>query len=199
MRKVLIPIAVLVVAGIAAYFIWWKKDPAPSGPKPKPISVGENTLGFNQSFTKLLATYYDLRDALTENDSAKASAAAALLTKLADSLKTSEIKGDSTGLIKQTADTYVQTITGSTKAIGMESALEEKRKDFGTIAEALMNLIRTVKYNGQKVYWEYCPDAFNNKGAYWMSDSGAVLKNPYMGKSVQDCNNVVDSLDYSKK
>lgn len=198
MRKVLIPIALLVICGIAAYSFWWKKDPAPLGPKPKPISVGENTVGFNQSFAKLLTAYYDLRDALTENDSAKATTAAVLLTKLADGLKTNEIQGDSTGLIKKTADTYVLTITGSSKAIGLERAIDEKRKDFGTLAEALMNLIRTVKFSGQKVYWEYCPDAFNNKGAYWMSDD-AVMKNPYMGKNVQDCNNVVDSLDYSKK
>src|SRR5215471_10491151 len=115
MRKVLIPIAILVVGGIAAYFLWWKKAPAPAGPKPKPLAVGENTAGFNQSFTKLLTAYYDLRDALTENDSAKASATASLLRKLADSLKTSEIQGDSSGVIKKTADTYVLTITGSSK------------------------------------------------------------------------------------
>jgi Cu(I)/Ag(I) efflux system membrane fusion protein len=197
MRKVLIAFLIFVVGGLALYF-FWKKDRAPARDKPKPLPIAENTGSFNQSFGKLLTAYYELKDALVDGDSAKASAKATLLAKAADSLKTSEIKGDSTGVIKETANNYVQTITASCKAIPLESGLEEKRKDFGTIAESMFNLVRTVKYSGQKVYWEYCPMAFNKKGAYWMSND-TVIKNPYMGKDMVDCGSVEDSLDYSKK
>jgi hypothetical protein len=198
MKKVLIPIAVLVIGGMAAYFFWWKKDPGPAGPKPKPLPQAANTGNFNQSFAKLLVSYYELRDALVESDTAKTTGKAALLSKAADGLKTGEIQGDSTGAIKETANNYVQTITASSKAITMENGLDDKRKDFATIADAMFNLVRTVRYDGQKVYWEYCPDAFNKKGGYWMSED-IVIRNPYMGKEMLTCGSVEDSLDYSKK
>jgi|SRR5215831_6408195 len=198
MRKVIIPVLILAIAGFAAYHFLWKKDPETPENKPKPLPVAENTGVFNQSFAKMLNSYYALRDALTDGDLSKASTAGSELVTTSDSLKTSEIQGDSTGVIKETAKSYAQTINGSAKAVVLEKDLDGKRKEFSTISEAIFNLVRTVKYSGEKVYWLYCPMAFNNKGANWMSEDTSV-KNPYMGKDMTSCGSVQDSLDYSKK
>jgi Cu(I)/Ag(I) efflux system membrane fusion protein len=39
------------------------------------------------------------------------------------------------------------------------------------------------------VYKEYCPMAFDNKGAYWLSESEEI-RNPYFGKSMLTCGEV---------
>jgi Cu(I)/Ag(I) efflux system membrane fusion protein len=39
--------------------------------------------------------------------------------------------------------------------------------------------------------------AFNNKGAYWLSNEREI-KNPYFGSEMLECGSVEDSLDYSK-
>ncbi len=66
------------------------------------------------------------------------------------------------------------------------------------LTDAMWSLTRTVRYGGQKVYYQYCPMAFNNKGAYWLSNQREIL-NPYFGNKMLKCGEVADSVDYSKK
>jgi hypothetical protein len=198
MRKIVLPVLILVVAGIAVYMLFGrKKDKPDDGPKQQPLAVGQNTGAFNESFTKLLTAYYGVKDALIADDTAKASTAALLLVNASDGLKLDEIKGDSTGVIKETAKTYTGTIVGSGQALAAEKDIKAKRKEFEIIADALWSLVRVVKYSGGKLYLQYCPMAFNNKGANWVSNEREV-KNPYFGHEMPECGSVEDSLDYSK-
>lgn len=174
-----------------------KADKAAEESKQQPLSIAQNTDAFKQSFTQLLNAYNTLKDALVASDTAKASAAALSLKAAVDSLKVNEIKGDSTGVIKETAQTFTSTITGSAQALAAEKELKNKRNEFALIADAMWSLTRTVRYSGQKLYWEYCPMAFDQKGAYWISYERAI-KNPYFGSQMMNCGSVEDSLDYSK-
>jgi hypothetical protein len=193
-------LAVIVAAAlVAAYFLFFKKDKShDEGPKQQPLAVGDNSGAFNQSYSSLLAAYDAVKDALVASDTAKASAAALELRQAADSLKLDEIKGDSTGAIKETAQIFASTISTSAHALSLENGLEAKRKEFEMIADALYNLTRTVRYDGQKLYWQFCPMAFDNKGAYWVSDERAI-RNPYFGDAMLECGSVQDSLDFSKQ
>ncbi|MFM9911101.1 MAG: hypothetical protein ACKVOW_17300, partial [Chitinophagaceae bacterium] len=125
------------------------------------------------------------------------SAAAALIVA-ADSLKTEEIKGDTSGALKATAKDFAGTISGWGKGLIGEKGIEAKRKEFEMISDALWSLTRTVKYSGQKLYYQYCPMAFDNKGAYWMSNQRAI-SNPYFGDVMPVCGSLEDSVDYSIK
>jgi len=202
MKKTLIVVIVLVAVILIArpFFCNSKRDDKPANGtadvKQQPISH-DNSDAFNQSFTNLINAYIDLKDALVASDAAKATAAAQTLRTASDSLKVSEIKGDSTGLIKETALTYTSSISGSAQALVAEKDIEGKRKEFGNIADAMWTLTRTVRYVGKKLYWEYCPMAFNNQGAYWISYERDI-KNPYFGSKMMTCGSVEDSLDYSK-
>ena len=134
---------------------------------------------------------------MVASDSVKANAASRELVIHADSLQINEITGDSTGMIKETAKTFTATISGSAQALASEKTLEAKRKEFEMLSDALWSLTRTVKYDGEKVYYQYCPMAFDNKGAYWLSNQ-AIIRNPYFGEEMLECGKVEDSLDYSK-
>lgn len=197
MKKLIIGILLLGVAGLIAWKLWGGKDETPRE-KQKPVAIAENTSAFNQSYDQLLNAYYAVKDALVASDTAKATAAAQQLIGASDGLKVNEIQGDSTGMIKETAKSYTANISTTAKALADGKTLEDKRKQFEMIADGLWQLTRTVKYDGQKVYWQYCPMAFNDKGAYWMSDTAVVL-NPYFGDQMLHCGSTEDSLDYSKK
>jgi Cu(I)/Ag(I) efflux system membrane fusion protein len=160
--------------------------------------LGKNSAVFNESFGKLLDSYLNLKDAFVERDSIKVNAEAKYLSMLADSLKVEEIKEDSAGFIRQTAQTYTGVISGSAVAIAGEKDFEGKLKEFEMISDAIWTLTRTVQYAGQKLYYQYCPMAFNNKGAYWVSNT-LQIRNPYFGVDMVDCGEVEDSLDYSGK
>lgn len=202
MKKTFLVIIVLVVIALLVRPFFCSGDDKQANTKEEtkqqPLSITENSNAFNQSFTLLLNAYYNLRDALVASDTAKASAAAHAVALAADSLKVNEIKGDSTGVIKETAKTYTSTLSSSAQALTAEKDINAKRKDFEMIADAMWSLTRTVQYDGEKVYWEYCPMAFNKQGAYWMSNEREI-KNPYFGNEMLNCGSVEDSLDYSKK
>jgi Cu(I)/Ag(I) efflux system membrane fusion protein len=195
MKKIVFVVLVLGAAYLV-YWKWFKADESNTGTDTtQPLTVQINSSVFNTSFDQMLNSYYNLKDGLVAEDTVKVNAAAAALIQYADSLAVDEIKGDSTGDIKNTALNFTGTISGSSKALVAEATLEAKRKEFEMITEALYNLIRVVRYDGNKVYYLYCPMAFDDKGAYWLSNESEI-KNPYFGKKMLTCGSVADSLDY---
>ena len=195
MNRRFLTIIIVTIAALAIYFFVIKKKDEPAKEGPAPLSISKNSGAFNQSFEKLLNSYYSLKDALIESDTAKASAASLNVVVHADSLKVDEIKGDSTGMVKETAKTFTATIVGSAKALAAEKDIEAKRKEFEIISEAMWTLTRAVQYNGQKVYYQYCPMAFDDKGAYWISNENAI-RNPYFGDKMLTCGETKDSTNY---
>jgi Cu(I)/Ag(I) efflux system membrane fusion protein len=197
MKKLIIALVLLAIVGLVAWKWLAGNDEIPHE-KQKTVAIAENTGPFNQSYAALLTAYYAVKDALVASDSVKATAAANNLVIASDGLKMNEIQGDSTGMIKETAKSYTANISSTAKVLADSKTLDDKRKQFEMIADAIWSLTRTVKYSGQKVYWQYCPMAFNDKGAYWMSNDTLIM-NPYFGDEMLHCGSVEDSLDYSKK
>jgi len=195
MKKVVLIVVILVIAAFVTYLFRTNDADKPKAEKPKPLSLGQKSGAFNDSFNELLTAYFSVKDALVESDTVKANAAAAKLAKASEALKTDEITGDSTGMIKATAKSFAGTITGSALGLKGEKNIENKRQEFEMISDALWSLTRTVKYEGQKVYYQICPMAFDNKGAYWLSKD-ANIRNPYFGDKMLTCGSTQDSLEY---
>jgi Cu(I)/Ag(I) efflux system membrane fusion protein len=199
MNKRVLIVSLLVIAIFLIFrFCNTNKPEQKADIKPAPLAIAENSGSFNQSFVALLDSYYTLKDAFVASDTNAVNKAAGQLTLTADSVKINEIQGDTSGMIKETAKYFVTTISGSGKNIAGEAGIEAKRKEFNMITDAMWNLTRTVHFDGQKVYYQYCAMAFDNTGAYWLSDK-VEDANPYYGKKMPNCGEVTDSLDYSKK
>ncbi|MFM2361735.1 MAG: hypothetical protein RLZZ316_637 [Bacteroidota bacterium] len=173
---------------------------------PEQPIASKNTPAFNESFEKLLNAYISVKDALVDYDTAKANAAALVLEQAADSLKITEIKGDTTGTIQQVAKDFAGTIVGSCKGLVGETDLTKKKREFQMISEAMYNLVRTVKYDKQIIYHQSCPMAFNDEEeAAWISTSNKIV-NPYLGskhpkykEGMLHCGEVKDSIDFRKQ
>jgi uncharacterized protein YdbL (DUF1318 family) len=167
--------------------------PAENAPKDQPLSQSKNSPAFNNAFGNLLTNYYHLKDAMVLSNDSMAVRSANLLGASADSLKLNELKADSS--IIQMAEGYLQSISAETKALVAEPKLEEKRKSFQMISDNMYDLVRSVRYDREKVYHAFCPMAFNDAGAYWLSNTSDI-KNPYFGKKMLSCGEVKDSLDF---
>src|SRR5687767_14976998 len=88
--------------------------------KPVSLSVSHNSATFNQLFSRLLASYYSLKEAFVNSDTIKVNSAAGDLARSADSLDVSQIRGDTSGTVKETAKYFAGTISGSASAIAGE-------------------------------------------------------------------------------
>jgi hypothetical protein len=164
--------------------------------KDEPLAQSKNSSEFNDKFTGLLNNYYVLKDAFVASSDTLASMHAKALAASADSLNLQEVKADSS--IVEMAKQYVSSISAEAKALVAEPNLEAKRKSFQMISDNMYDLVRTVQFDKATVYHQFCPMAFNDAGAYWLSQSSDI-KNPYFGKKMLTCGEVKDSVDFRAK
>ena len=164
--------------------------------KDEPLAQSQNSAGFNDEFTSLLNSYYSLKDAFVASNDTMAASHAKILAASADSLNLLEVKADSS--ILEMAKQYAGSISAEAKALVAEPNIEAKRKSFQMISDNMYDLVRTVHFDKATVYHQFCPMAFNDAGAYWLSQSSDI-KNPYFGKKMLTCGEVKDSIDFKGK
>ncbi len=162
-----------------------------------PLGQSANSDTFNLVFGKMLDSYFQLKDQfIKENDTLITKGTEQLIADMnAAAGVMSELKADSS--IVATAKTYTTGISNELTAVKQEKDIEERRKSFQVLSEQLYDLIRTVKYDRAVVYHQYCPMAFNDAGAFWLSNSSDI-RNPYLPKKMLICGEVKDSIDFRK-
>lgn len=188
--------AILFVAFLASCNGNEDKVAIESTKKDEPLSQSKNSKAFNEEFDHFLNIYFHLKDRLVLTNDTLAIAASKELKAAADSLKLSDLKADQS--ILEMAKGYVESISAEAAALSNQKDIEEMRKSFQVISDNLYDLVRTVRYDQQVLYHQYCPMAFNDQGAYWLS-STTDIKNPYFGKKMLTCGDVKDSIDFRVK
>ncbi|PZR33019.1 MAG: efflux transporter periplasmic adaptor subunit [Azospira oryzae] len=78
-------------------------------------------------------------------------------------------------------------------SIQTETDLEKQRALFSDLTNALYASIKMYSVNGLHVYYQYCPMAFDNKGAYWLS-LDKEISNPYFGEQMLTCGETKETL-----
>ena len=79
------------------------------------------------------------------------------------------------------------------KRIAATSEVEDQRKAFETLSMAMYEIVKAG--NSETVlYKQYCPMAFNNKGAYWLAAESEV-NNPYFGDVMLHCGRVEETIN----
>ena len=144
-----------------------------------------------QQLLALLTDYYALKDALVATNAQKADAAAAKLAQSAANM--SAVLQTSGNSILQP---HLDTIKAKTQDIigMMDESCEHKRIHFEAISNTMYALLQKTELKNAGVYRQYCPMAFNDKGAYWLSNE-ADIKNPYFGDKMLECGEVTDTLN----
>jgi Cu(I)/Ag(I) efflux system membrane fusion protein len=139
----------------------------------------------------VVSTYYSLKDALVAADGNKADEAASKLLSAAE-LFNHDVAGQPQHTEMQP---QLQKIMAACDVINnpRTSDIEAKRQQFSTISDAMFQVLKKAGLRHGGVYQEFCPMAFNDKGAYWLS-AESEIKNPYFGKKMLECGEVRDSL-----
>lgn len=161
----------------------------------KPTLAPASNLGENGTalLTSLLNNYYAVKDALVATKAAEADHAAGKLNISSDSLIV-YIKTDST--ISTVIVPYLDTIKMQVKAMTgmMDEGCEKKRIHFERISAAMYTIMKQAELKNAGIYQQFCPMAFNNKGAYWLSNTEEI-KNPYFGNKMLECGEVTETLN----
>jgi Cu(I)/Ag(I) efflux system membrane fusion protein len=165
---------------------------SPEDGRQVPLGKSIKSEAFNLSFGKLLDDYYALKEGfIAEDQDTIINHLAGAMASSADSLRLSGIKADSS--IIMDAGVYAGSISAELKGLAGETTPEAKRRSFQMVSDELYDLIRIVGYNRAVIYRLYCPMAFEDHGAAWLSNS-PVIRNPYLPKKMPECGEVKDTL-----
>lgn len=144
-------------------------------------SSDEGELALNVSFSD--ARYNDaykhyiaMKNALVASDAENAA-------KYSDKLGTAFANlGVEPSLIQSNA-----VITGS-------KDIEEQRKAFSDVSNEITALLSSAHIASGAIYKQYCPMAFDFKGAYWLSTEKEI-RNPYFGDAMLKCGETKEEIN----
>ncbi|HEX7457603.1 MAG TPA: DUF3347 domain-containing protein [Ginsengibacter sp.] len=191
--KRLLAIIFLALVLFGAYWFFFKKDTHSSEPKPEAIKIKKHSEEFNQSITNSINEYIILRNAFADADTMKIKGQSQKFIASVDSLKLDDLKKDDS-LIVASAQQQVSDIKANAQDILQQKDITEMREDFRMVSENLYPFLRTISYEGPKLYWQNCSVAFGeDKEGSWLSNTSEII-NPYLGKNHPDCGEIKDSL-----
>ncbi|ADR21527.1 hypothetical protein MATR_08440 [Marivirga tractuosa] len=147
---------------------------AQEAPKEEQVMQASTSEVSSEQLKSILSSYFNVKDALVDTDAAEAKSA---LAKLLESIG-SEFE-QMKSLAKQMHD---------------KEDVEDIRSDFDDLSEQVYVLVKeNSESKDQTVYKQYCPMAFNNEGAFWLSDKEEI-RNPYFGDKMLKCGKVQEEL-----
>lgn len=181
MKKILgVTLFVALIVGLWVLFL--HKKPHDESPKQEALKVGNHSAEFNKSVSEVVTAYLALKDAFVDADNAKIKEQQKQLTTAIDSIKIDELKKDTSGIF-QSVQAQLGDIKANAEAIAGETTINDMRQDFRMVSENLFPLLKTIHYEGAKLYWQNCPMAFGEgKDASWLSNTKEI-NNPYLGKN----------------
>lgn len=119
--------------------------------------------------------YVHLTNALTNADVAEAKIAANAIVAGAEGTNNAD------GIIKPAS------------AITNASDIENQRTAYYDLSKEIISRLKATGMEKGELYVEYCPMAFNDKGASWVSSSKEI-RNPYFGEKMMACGEVKETI-----
>ena len=147
---------------------------------------------FTDSFKILLSNYYTLKDAFVKSDTVAIRSAAVSFNNILTGFSFNAVAAKDS-LNYETVKEKPADMQAAIDKILKESDIEKQREGFEQVSQSVYDLVQTLKPSGVHAYYQYCPMAFNDRGAYWLSAADSIM-NPYFGKKMLTCGEVKEDL-----
>ena len=89
---------------------------------------------------------------------------------------------------------YSTLLNSSIGTFEKAESLKEQREAYATFSKNLYKSVKAFGINGMEAYYQHCPMALNNTGAYWLSDK-AEIRNPYFGDAMMKCGSTKEKIN----
>lgn len=142
---------------------------------------------FRMELGKVVEAYLPLKDRMVATEPADETLLAPLRKALAR-VEMSLVKGDAHLYWMQ----QLEAIEAHATTLLKKDDVEAQRVQFGFLSQALINALTAFGVEGT-YYVQYCPMAFNNAGANWLSNEEQI-RNPYFGDQMLTCGSITEEL-----
>ena len=132
-----------------------------------------------KQLSRLLDSYYSIKDALVAGNGTIASVKAQDFIRVVNGIDYKIIsEGNINALLKDATP------------ISETTDIKKQRGYFANFSNNMITVAKAVKLTDKPVYLEYCP----MKKSSWLSNEGSI-KNPYYGSAMLTCGQVVETLN----
>jgi Cu(I)/Ag(I) efflux system membrane fusion protein len=134
--------------------------------------------------------YLSLKDALVASDTTQASAKAGDLLNSLNKIDSAAFSGEAA----QKWSGYKNSLSRAAQTIQASQKVEQQRVRFEDLSATMYDMVNDFG-SQTTLYKQYCPMAFDDKGAFWLSASSEV-NNPYFGDAMLHCGEVQETLAF---
>jgi len=146
---------------------------------------------FKEQFQAVFDSYILMKDAFISSDPI-------VVGKNAQKVK-SNLEKVNMGLLEGDAHMewmkHLDKLNAEISVIAKSTDITEQRASFTEFNNTFYNSIKTFGLHHGTVYYQYCPMANGDKGAFWLSTLKEI-KNPYFGEAMLSCGETRETLEY---
>lgn len=143
---------------------------------------------FREQITAVADAYFEVKNGLVDDNIDATKAAVQKVNLALDQVEMQKLQ-------EQPHDHWMaleQQLSEAVKMMGTANNLEGLRQHFAILSEYIIEVTESFGLEKEKVYKAFCPMAFDNKGAFWLSDTDQI-RNPYFGKSMLSCGEIEET------
>jgi Cu(I)/Ag(I) efflux system membrane fusion protein len=148
----------------------------------------ETPQAFREQITAVAHAYFEVKNALVNDDAETAQKTAGKVSAAIEKVDMSLLEGDAhhhwMALQKQLEE--------ASGMISETTDIEKQREHFNMLSEAMLETTESFGLEIEKTYRQFCPMAFDDEGAFWLSESDEIL-NPYFGDMMLRCGEVKET------
>jgi Cu(I)/Ag(I) efflux system membrane fusion protein len=138
-----------------------------------------------EQIAAVVGSYLKLKDNLVASDAQKAQAEAKAVVAAAEKVDVAGLESEQ----KSFAEEKLSEVKQAASTMAASTDLAAQRAELELLSEASFALAKAFGASSQELYYQHCPMANNNQGAYWLS-SDKEIRNPYFGEQMLACGSI---------
>lgn len=145
---------------------------------------------FKTQLTKVYNAYLKMNDAFVKSNAKSVANEAKKVIKAIESVDMALLEHDPHMKWMDQLEILNRTIN----AISKSNDIEEQRHEYIQFNLAFYESVKIFGLENTSAYFQYCPMANNDKGAYWLSSTKDIL-NPYFGDAMLTCGETKETVE----
>jgi Cu(I)/Ag(I) efflux system membrane fusion protein len=137
---------------------------------------------FRVQLTAVYNAYLEMKNAFVNSDADAVSISSARVQSAIGETDMALLSGDAHLLWMD----HMENLAGMLRVIEQSDDIEEQRHQFALLNALFYRTVKSFGLNGKVVYYQYCPMAEDDSGAFWLSETEEI-RNPYFGDMMLKC------------
>lgn len=144
---------------------------------------------FQEQLTKVYSAYLKMKNAFVATNAQKVGEEAKKVEELLKSVDMKLLKDDTHMAWME----QLKTLISSIKTIGSTTDISRQRLAFSSFNDAFYKSLKMFGLKNDSTYYQFCPMANDDKGAYWFSETKEI-RNPYFGDEMLECGETKETI-----